>query len=122
VALALASAAGPAQAATQAMRASAGARDAASPDGWQTSGRTPVTAYVVIFPSGTVTPIKIATNRAGKLIRIGALAGPIAITPGGQTNYVIDGPDEVTPIRTATNTAGSPIPAGSLPGAIAITP
>jgi DNA-binding beta-propeller fold protein YncE len=50
------------------------------------------------------------------------LAGPVAITPDGQTAYVIDGSDEVTPIRTATNIAGSPIPVGSLPGVIAIRP
>jgi YVTN family beta-propeller protein len=122
VALALASAVGTGQAAPQAMRAAAGARDAASPDGWQTSGRTPVTAHVVNFLSDSVTPINTATDRAGRPIPVGCSPDAIAITPDGRTAYVVNGVSEtVTPISAATNRAGRPIPVGSLPGAIAIT-
>jgi DNA-binding beta-propeller fold protein YncE len=51
----------------------------------------------------------------------------IAITPDGQTAYVVfdSGPSRpgiVTPIQTATNQALRPIKVGSLPTPIAITP
>jgi DNA-binding beta-propeller fold protein YncE len=51
----------------------------------------------------------------------------IAITPDGQTAYVVFGsgpsrPGFVTPIQTATNQTLSPIKVGYLPGTIAITP
>ena len=43
------------------------------------------TAYVVNETSGTVTPIRIATNTAGKPIKVGNGAFAIAITPDGRT-------------------------------------
>src|SRR5215469_11678784 len=85
--------------------------------------RAPVTAYVVNFVSGTVTPIRTATNSPGRAIRVGGtLLGALAITPNGRTVYVahIDG-NTVTPIRVATNTAGRAIKAGPIPGDIEIT-
>ena len=49
--------------------------------------------------------------------------GAIAITPNGNTAYVVNrGSDTVTPIQTATNKAGKAITVGKNPGAIAITP
>ena len=54
--------------------------------------------------SGTVTPIRTATNKAGKAIKVGSGPKAIAITPNGKTAYVAStGSDTVTPIRTATN-------------------
>jgi YVTN family beta-propeller protein len=81
-----------------------------------------VTAYVANLGSGTVTPIRTATNTAGPAIPVGVGAGGIAITPNGKTAYVVKTSGTVTPIRTATNTAGPPIPVGGLPESIAITP
>jgi YVTN family beta-propeller protein len=84
------------------------------------------TAYVAAGDG--VTPINIATNTAGKPIKIGTAKKPsapaaIAITPNGRTAYVVDiGLDAVTPINTATDTAGKPIKVGDNPDAIAITP
>ena len=86
------------------------------------------TAYVATQTgnTGTVTPIETATNTALTPITVGGdtSPGPMAITPGGQTAYVIGSaaPDMVTPIDTATNTALAPIPVGFGPTAIAITP
>jgi len=40
-----------------------------------------VTAYVASEEPGTVTPIRIATNKAGKPIKAGSGSGAIAITP-----------------------------------------
>jgi DNA-binding beta-propeller fold protein YncE len=74
-----------------------------------------------------VTPIRTATNTALAPIRIGESPLSIAITPDGQTAYVVfdSGPSRpgiVTPIQTATNQALRPIKVGSLPTPIAITP
>ena len=75
-----------------------------------------------------MTPIRTATNTAGKAINAGSVPSAIAITPDGTTAYVTDiGPfrapsDTVTPIRIATGTAGKTIKVGTAPLAIAITP
>jgi len=101
--------------------AGAGAAGAASP-AWAVQ---PVTAYVASHGAGTVTPIRAATSTALKAIKVGNGPVAIAITPGGQTAYAVNGGgsgDTVTPIRTATNTAGKPIKVGKGPFAIAITP
>ena len=64
------------------------------------------TAYVANLDSGTVTPIRTATNTALPPIKAGRHPDAIAITPDGKTAYVAnDGSGTVTPIRTATNTA-----------------
>ena len=64
----------------------------------------------------------IATNTAGKPIKIGAGSGGIAITPDGKTAYVA-GKGSVIPIATATNTAGKPTKVGQVPfDGMAITP
>jgi hypothetical protein len=69
-----------------------------------------------------VTPIAIATNAPGNPIDLGVETNPtdIAITPDGETAYVVDS-DGVVPITLATGTPGTPI---SVNGAehIAIAP
>lgn len=83
------------------------------------------TLYVGDWDSGTVTPIRTATNTAGKPIKTGANPSLVAMaaTPNGKTVYVVNqGPGTVTPINTATNTAGPNIKVGVTPGAIVITP
>jgi YVTN family beta-propeller protein len=99
----------------------------------------PVTAYVVGTPpclGNTVTPIRTATDKALKAIKVGVGTDAIAITPDGTTAHVVSGAvpnamvcgqdgtpaNAVTPIRTATNTALKPIKVGEYPNAIAITP
>src|ERR1035438_1364711 len=47
-----------------------------------------VIAYVVNQASGTVTPIRTATNTAGKAINVKQFPYAIAITPNGKTAYV----------------------------------
>jgi YVTN family beta-propeller protein len=91
-------------------------------------------AYVTMFSSGTVTPINLSTNRAGKSIKISGnvpgkdftgLPFAIAIAPDGKTAYVTDGASgTVTPIDVATNMPGRPIHLSGKPGAdaIAISP
>ena len=80
-------------------------------------------AYVVNAGSGTVTPIRTATNTALKPIKTGRLPQAIAITPDGKTAYVVNQyRGTVTPIQTATNTALAPVKVGRDPVAIAITP
>jgi YVTN family beta-propeller protein len=81
------------------------------------------TAYVVNARSGTVTPIAIATNRAGPAIKVGDNPHAIAITPDGKTAYVTNAVSgTVTPVSTATNKAGPAIKVGKGPFGIAITP
>jgi YVTN family beta-propeller protein len=73
--------------------------------------------------SGTVTPIRTATNTALKPITVGQDPRAFAITPDGTTIYVTNYQSgTVTPIRTATNTVLAPIRVGGNPWAIAITP
>src|SRR5215467_10300818 len=70
------------------------------------------TAYVTNPGSGTVTPIRTATNTALPPIKVGDYPQAIAITPDGKTAYVVNSgsyPGTVTPIRTATNTSLPPI-------------
>jgi len=87
------------------------------------------TAYVVnIHPApgtGTVTPIDLATNKAGAEIAVGKNPREIAITPDGKTAYVTnEDSSTVTPIDVATNKAGPNITLGGGDGpvGIAITP
>jgi YVTN family beta-propeller protein len=71
----------------------------------------------------TVTPINIATDKAGPPIQVGSSPVDIAITPNGKTAYVVNSASgTVTPVDTATNTAGSRIDVGGSPYAIVITP
>ncbi len=51
-----------------------------------------MTAYVANQGSGTVTPIRTATNTAGKAIKIGDNPQSIAITPNVKTAYLATGP------------------------------
>ena len=99
-------------------------------------GRTagPVTVYVANQAGNTVTPIRAASNTAGRPIRVGRGPALIAISPDGQTAYVVGigsiRPDAaalvtLTPIRTATNRPGRVITVcapANLGGAIAIAP
>jgi len=85
------------------------------------------TAYVANASTGTITPIRTATDTALPRIRLADGAGPIAITPDGRTAYVIagSGPGRtgtVIPIRTATNQVLRAITVSNLPSVIAITP
>jgi DNA-binding beta-propeller fold protein YncE len=105
------------------------------------AGRTagPVTIYVANKAGNTVTPIGAASNRAGRQIRVGPGPELIAISPDGQTAYVVGvgsllpeeaAPVTLTAIRTATNRPGRVItvcasgnPGGvDAPYAIAVTP
>ena len=54
------------------------------------SGPLPVTAYVASRAARTVTPIRTATGKPGKAIRVGKFPFAIAITPNGKTAYVVD--------------------------------
>ncbi|MGH3189466.1 MAG: hypothetical protein ACRDOL_19800 [Streptosporangiaceae bacterium] len=105
------------------------------------AGRTagPVTVYVANEADDTVTPVRAASNTAGRPIRVGPAPALIAISPDGQTAYVVGvgsllpdaaAPVTLTPIRTATNRPGrvitvcAPENLGGViaPAAIAITP
>ena len=81
------------------------------------------TAFVANAASGTVTPVTLATGRAGQPIRVGKGPRAIAVTPNGRTALVVNsGSGTVTPIDTLTRRAGAPIRVGADPRAVAITP
>ena len=81
------------------------------------------TAFVANATSGTVTPVTLATGRAGRPIRVGKGPRAIAVTPNGRTALVANsGSGTVTPIDTLTRRAGAPIRVGADPLAVAITP
>jgi YVTN family beta-propeller protein len=87
------------------------------------SGGPGPTAFVVNYASNSVTPVSLATRKAGRPIAVGADPTAIAITPDGRTAYVTNsGSDTVTPISTSTGKPGPAIPAGAYPKALAITP
>jgi YVTN family beta-propeller protein len=99
----------------------------AAPQTARGPARGPI-AYVTNLLSGTVTPIRTATNTALPPVKVGRGPVAIAITPDGKTAYVVNSglhtvvTGTVTPIRTATNTALPPVKVGRGPVAIAITP
>ena len=87
------------------------------------------TAYVANLNDNTVTPIDLATGRAGTpiFVGIGSYPGAVAITPDGKTAYVanISSDATLTPIDLATGRTGTPIqlgPGGAHAIAVAITP
>jgi YVTN family beta-propeller protein len=81
------------------------------------------TAYVALSADSEVIPIRVATNTAGRPVKVGRGPDAIVITPDGKTVYVASsGSDTVTPISTATNRAGRAIKVGVSPGVMAITP
>jgi DNA-binding beta-propeller fold protein YncE len=112
--------------------------------GWEVRGRPfaggagrtagPVTVYVANEAGNTVTPIRAASNTAGRPIRVGPAPALIAISPDGQTAYVVGvgsllsdaaAPVTLTAIRTATNRPSRIVTVcapGSLSGVIAIAP
>ena len=93
---------------------------AVSPAG---AGPRQQTAFVVNSASNSVTPVNLATRRAGRPIPVGKDPQAIAITPDGAAAYVVDSRSaSITPVNTVTRKAGAPIRVGSDPQDIAITP
>src|SRR6476660_8561355 len=99
-------------------------------------GQTPMgvasgTVYVANEAGNTVTPIRAARKTAGRPIKVGPAPALIAISPDGQTAYVVGvgsllpgaaAPVTLTAIRTATNKPGRVITVcapGNLSGVIA---
>ena len=120
---ALATLPAPAAAATAAPAAPSGAAQPGPAAAGSASGDRDPTAFVVNYASGSVTPVNMATRKAGAAIPVGDDPAAIAITPNGRTAYVVNsGSGTVTPITTATRTAGKAIRVGDDPAAIAITP
>jgi DNA-binding beta-propeller fold protein YncE len=81
------------------------------------------TAYVATV-GDIVIPVNLATNRAGRPVKVPAVPTMVAATPDGRTVYVLCQTGQVTPISTATNKAGQPIslPGHTPPYGIAFTP
>jgi YVTN family beta-propeller protein len=83
----------------------------------------PPTAFVVSSQAGTVTPITLATRRAGRAIAVGRNPQAIALSPDERMAYVVNsGSDSVTPIQTGTRRPSPPILVGRNPRGIAMTP
>jgi YVTN family beta-propeller protein len=100
-----------------------GASSRPEPAATPSFGPGPPTAFVVSSAAGTVTPITLASRRAGRPIRVGHNPQAIALSPDGGMAYVVNsGSDSVTPIQTATRRAERGIPVGDDPRGIAVTP
>lgn len=100
-----------------------GASSWAAPAATRSSGSGPPTAFVVSSAAGTVTPITLATRRAGRPISVGHNPQAIALSPDGGMAYVVNsGSGSVTPIQTATRRREHAIPVGDDPRGIAVTP
>jgi len=86
------------------------------------SARDPV-AWVANYASNTVSPVNLATRKAGPQIPAGAGPRAVAATPDGKTVYVADSlSNTVTPIAASTGKPGKPIDVGADPWALAVTP
>ncbi len=80
-------------------------------------------AWVANYGSASVSPVNLATRKAGPPIPAGPGPQAIVATPDGKTIYVADGlGDTVTPINARTGKAGRPIRVGSAPWALAMVP
>jgi len=80
-------------------------------------------AWVANYGSNTVTPVNLATRRAGSPVPVGSEPRAVAATPDGKVVYVADsGGDTVTPISVSTGKPGRRIVTGSAPWALAVTP
>jgi YVTN family beta-propeller protein len=85
------------------------------------SGRT---AYVANAISSTITPVEIASGRAGRAIGVGSFTYPSALTvaPGGGTVVVLDTyAGTVRLLRTRTGVVSPAIQVGGYPSAVAVT-
>jgi YVTN family beta-propeller protein len=82
------------------------------------------TAYVANAISSTITPVDIASGRAGHPISVGQYTYPFALTvaPGGETAVVLDTyAGTVRLLRTRTGAVSSAIQVGGYPSAVAVT-
>jgi YVTN family beta-propeller protein len=101
----------------------AGVSSQTEPSAAHSSRSGPPTAFVVSAAGGTVTPITLATRRAGHPIRVGNNPQAIALSRDDATAYVVNsGSGSVTPIQTATHRRGRAIAVGDDPRGIAVTP
>jgi YVTN family beta-propeller protein len=90
------------------------------------------TAYVINSGGGTVTPIDVATDTAGKPINVSGESVAMAIAPDGKTAYIAIGASNggalptsdqsMIPINLATGTPGKAIDLQNPPDEIVITP
>jgi hypothetical protein len=72
-------------------------------------GSSPPTAWVANYGSATVTPVNLASRKAGKAIPVGTDPAAVVVTPDGRTVYVAnEGSTTVTSIDTATRRPGPP--------------
>ena len=85
-----------------------------------------VVVVAVLGPAGiralghTLRP---AGQQGSATVYVGGHSAAIAVTPDGQTAYVVHGTSgTVVPVSTATNASGPPIHVGGHPAAIAVTP
>jgi DNA-binding beta-propeller fold protein YncE len=107
-------------------------RTAATPSAPKVPAAPTGSAYVITSGAGTVTPIDLATNTAGKPIPVSGEPIAMAVAPDGKTAYVASGATNsgreptmaqtVTPIDLTTSTPGKPIALEDPPQAIAIAP
>ena len=68
-----------------------------------------------------------ATDQAGRAIKVGKQPSNLAVTRDGKTVYVVDSnpfgaSGSVIPIRVVSNRPGKPVKVGRLPFGIAIDP
>ena len=83
-------------------------------------------AFVTGPGPNLISPINLATDTEGTPFQFNVgEPGGIAITPNGQTAYVVgptDGGDSITPVNTSTDAVGTPIVVGNDVSSVAITP
>ena len=104
-------------------RRPAGAASWTEPAATHAASPGPPTAFVVSSTAGTVTPLTLATRRAGRPIRVGHNPQAIALSTDGAMVYVVNsGSDSVTPIQAATRRPERAIPVGDDPRGIAVVP
>jgi DNA-binding beta-propeller fold protein YncE len=90
-----------------------------------TARRPGPVAYVANAVSGTISRIRLDSERAERPVRLGRRSGPwaIAVAPGGRTIWVASvGNGTVTPVSTRTGRAGRPVKVPAEPTELAVAP
>ena len=87
----------------------AAAPDAAPADARPGTGARQPVAWVANYGSASVTPVNLASRKAGKAISVGTDPQAIVATPDGRTVYVANGGSgTVTPLAATSGRAGRP--------------
>lgn len=98
--------------------------DSVGPYEWATpNSKSPDGKTLLVLGVHTVTPISVASNRAGKPVNVGAVPADIATTGGGKTAWIVnEGSGTLVSVNYVTGKVSKPVKVGTDPVALALRP